>query len=191
LKPSYQQISQDLFGVDSIYLHYQPPQTLQEGAYATHIQTATLDRIVSLLGGMPYLGIEVGSYVGHGACKLGELVKRNQGVLLCVDTWCGDVNMWLGKAFSSTMGKQDGNPDLYHHFMKRILANGLEDTVIPIRVSSVVAARMLKVLGYQIHFVYLDSAHEAGETFLEMNLFYDLLRPGGILLGDDFSWFLP
>ena len=97
--------------------------------------------------------------------------------------------MWLGSAFASTMGKEDGNPDLYHHFIRRIITAGLDDTVIPLRVSSVVAARMLKVLGYDIDFVYLDSAHEAGETFLEMNLYYDLLRPGGVLLGDDFSWF--
>lgn len=188
-QPTYRQISLDLFGVDSIYANYQPSITQQEGAYATHIQPETLERMVHLLGGMPKLGIEVGSYVGHGACMLGQLVKKNKGILLCVDTWCGDVNMWLGSAFASTMGKQDGNPDLYHHFIRRIVAAGLDDTVIPVRVSSVVAARMLKVLQYQIDFVYLDSAHEAGETFLEMNLYYDILRPGGVLLGDDFSWF--
>jgi hypothetical protein len=186
---SFKDISHHLFGVDSVYAHYVPPETKQEGIYSTHIQQAALDRIVSLLGALPNLGIEVGSYVGHGACKLGQLFKSNNGVLLCVDTWCGDINMWLGSAFSSTMGKQDGNPDLYHHFMKRILDNGLDDTVIPVRVSSVVAARMIKVLGYEIDFVYLDSAHEAGETFLEMNLYYDLLKPGGVLLGDDFGCF--
>lgn len=188
-KPSFRDISQQLFGVDSIYHHYVPPQTQHEGAYATHIQQSTLDRVVSLLGENPHLGIEVGSYVGHGACKLGQLLKRNQGVLLCIDTWCGDINMWLGDAFSTTMGKNDGNPDLYHHFIRRIKDHALDDTVIPVRVSSVVAARMLKVLGYQIDFVYLDSAHEAGETFLEMNLYYDLLRPGGVLLGDDYGYF--
>lgn len=121
--------------------------------------------------------------------QLGQLLKRNQGVLMCIDTWCGDINMWLGDAFSTTMGKNDGNPDLYHHFIRRIKDHALDDTVIPVRVSSVVAARMLKVLGYQIDFVYLDSAHEAGETFLEMNLYYDLLRPGGVLLGDDYGYF--
>jgi predicted O-methyltransferase YrrM len=187
--PSFRDVSQQLFGVDSIYKHYVPVETQQEGAYATHIQESTLDRLDSLLGEQPRLGIEVGSYVGHGASKLGRLLKSNHGVLLCVDTWCGDVNMWLGDQFSSTMGKQDGNPDLFHHFMRRMMDHELDDTVIPLRVSSVVAARILKVLAYQIDFVYLDSAHEAGETFLEMNLYYDLLRPGGVLLGDDYGWF--
>jgi predicted O-methyltransferase YrrM len=93
------------------------------------------------------------------------------------------------KLFAATIGKQHGNPDLYHHFIRRIVAAGLDDTVIPVRVSSVVAARMLKVLQYEIDFAYLDSAHEAGETFLEMNLYFDILKPGGVLLGDDFDWF--
>ncbi len=61
--------------------------------------------------------------------------------------------------------------------------------MIPLRVPSVVAARMLKVLQYEIDVVYLDSAHDASETFLEMNLFDDLLRPGGISLGDDYGHF--
>lgn len=187
--PGFEQVSMQLFGVPNIYANYQPPPTQQEGAYATHIQAATLERLLALLGKPPRMGLEVGSYVGHGACVLGAFVKQYNGLLLCIDTWCGDVNMWLGSAFASTMGKEDGNPDLYHHFMSRIMDAGLQDTVIPLRVSSVVAARMLKVMGYKIDFAYLDSAHEAGETFLEMNLYYDLLRPGGVLLGDDFSWF--
>jgi predicted O-methyltransferase YrrM len=166
--PTFERVSLQLFGVPNIYANYRLPPTQQEGAYATHIQAATLERLLSLLGSPPRLGLEVGSYVGHGACVLGALVKEHNGLLVCIDTWCGDVN---------------------HHFMRRIIGAGLQDTVIPLRVSSVVAARMLKVLGYKVDFVYLDSAHEAGETFLEMNLYYDLLRPGGALLGDDFSWF--
>jgi predicted O-methyltransferase YrrM len=188
-RPTFEQISLQLFGVPNIYANYQPASTQPEAPYATHIQPATLEKMMALLGRPPRLGLEVGSYVGHGACVLGSLLQQHHGVLLCVDTWCGDVNMWLGSAFAPTMGKEDGNPDLYHHFIRRIKAANLDDTVIPVRVSSVVAARMLKVLGYEIDFVYLDSAHEAGETFLEMNLYYDLLRPGGVLLGDDYSWF--
>lgn len=187
--PTFQQISLELFGVDSIYKHYQPVPTRPEGAYETHIRQETLERVERLLGNPPRLALEVGSYVGHGACRLGQYLKQHHGVLLCVDTWCGDVNMWLGEAFASTMGKEDGNPQLYHHFMRRILANKLEDTVIPVRVSSIVAARMFRVMGYTFDFVYLDSAHEAGETFMEMNLYFDLLRPGGVLLGDDFFGF--
>lgn len=61
--------------------------------------------------------------------------------------------------------------------------------VVPLRVSSIVGARMLKVLNYEIDFVYVDSAHEAGETFMELMLFHDVLKSKGILFGDDYHGF--
>ena len=43
-------------------------------------------------------------------------------------------------------------------------------------------------LRYAADLVYLDSAHEMGETFLEMDLYWALLTPGGVLVGDDLNW---
>ena len=37
--------------------------------------------------------------------------------------------------------------------------------------------------------VYLDSAHEAGETYLELEYAWRLLPRGGVLLGDDWGYF--
>jgi hypothetical protein len=36
--------------------------------------------------------------------------------------------------------------------------------------------------------IYLDSAHEEVETFLEMSLAWRLLPDNGILMGDDWGW---
>ena len=36
--------------------------------------------------------------------------------------------------------------------------------------------------------LYLDSAHEMRETFVELSAYYPLLKPGGLLIGDDFNW---
>merc|ERR1712013_445168 len=36
--------------------------------------------------------------------------------------------------------------------------------------------------------MYLDSAHEKGETLLEINQAFKLVAPGGVLLGDDLDW---
>lgn len=44
-------------------------------------------------------------------------------------------------------------------------------------------------MNYEIDFVYLDSAHECGETFLELSLCFDLLPPGGIIFVDDYFMF--
>jgi len=97
--------------------------------------------------------------------------------------------MWLMYGFHTQMGKSDGNPKIFEYFMKKMIDEKLTTTVIPFRVSSVVGARALKVLKYQIDFVYLDSAHEAGETFMELMLYHDVLEEGGILFGDDYHLF--
>jgi hypothetical protein len=40
-------------------------------------------------------GVEVGSFIGNSALLLGSFIKQRGGLLLCVDTFLGDINMWL------------------------------------------------------------------------------------------------
>ena len=40
--------------------------------------------------------------------------------------------------------------------------------------------------------VYLDSAHEGGETYLELRIAWCMLPPeGGVIMGDDYSKYWP
>ena len=59
---------------------------------------------------------------------------------------------------------------------------------MPCPLSSIVAARALKELEFIIDFIYLDSAHEKGETYAELVLYFELLRGGGLICGDDYNW---
>ncbi|XRB17684.1 hypothetical protein RI054_16g75290 [Pseudoscourfieldia marina] len=66
--------------------------------------------------------------------------------------------------------------------------------VLPIQASSIVGMRLIRRLKNEgriselPQMIYLDSAHEEHETFLELQLAWDILQPGGILLGDDYVW---
>lgn len=188
--PTHEEICKTLFGVENVFKEYKAVSHPPAMSYPAHIGDKTLDKLVEMFGDVPRVGVECGSFIGSSAAVLGSLMKKNGGVLICVDTWCGDINMWLRDEFSSTMVKKDGNPRIYERFMNNCIENGLTHTVVPFRVSSTVGVRTLKVLNYTIDFVYVDSAHEAGETFMELSLFWNLLRPGGILLGDDY-WGFP
>lgn len=75
--------------------------------------------------------------------------------------------------------------------MHQIVQAELTGTVLPIKAASPVAARMMGVLNYTVDAVYLDSAQEGGELYLDMSLYWDLLAPGGLLMGDDYMWFWP
>ena len=190
IQPTYKDISNTLFRCDNIYSNYKTPKNLQPCTmYSSHIGSKTISQIKEQLGYDPKFGVEVGSFIGCSAKILGNMMHENHGILLCVDTWCGDINMWLMSRFHETMNKTDGNPKIYDIFMNNMIKNNLTNTVIPLRVSSIVGARMLKVLNYEIDFVYIDSAHEAGETFMELMLYHDILRNGGVIFGDDYKDF--
>lgn len=188
--PTFLEISNTLFRCDNMYSNYKIPQQINEPMYyPAHITDKTTNAIISKLGYIPKFGIEVGSFIGSSAIILGNMLKQTDGVLLCIDTWCGDINMWLMDIFHNTMNKTDGNPKIYDLFILNMINNNLTNNVMPLRVSSIVGARMLKVLKYEIDFIYVDSAHEAGETFMELMLYHDVLKNKGILFGDDYYGF--
>ena len=80
---------------------------------------------------------------------------------------------------------------MYERFLNRIVQHDLTGTVLPVKAASPVAARMMGVLNYTVDAVYLDSAQEGGELYLDLSLYWDLLAPGGVLMGDDYMWFWP
>merc|ERR1712048_856774 len=71
---------------------------------------------------------------------------------------------------------------------------GHQDIVLPLRVTSVIGMRLLRRLEREgrvnalPQVIYLDSAHEQGETLLEVQEAWQLLAAPGILFGDDWSW---
>jgi len=188
--PKYSDICNTLFRCDDLYENYKINTEVSSPMNCdSHIGDNTINKIKEKLGHMPVLGIEVGSFIGSSSLVLGDFLKSNNGTLICIDTWCGDINMWLLERFHETMGKDDGNPKIYDHFMNNMIDNHMRGTVIPFRVSSIVGARLLKVLNYDIDFIYVDSAHESGETFMELMLYHDILKNGGVLFGDDYYGF--
>ena len=78
--------------------------------------------------------------------------------------------------------------------MANVYANHAHDTIMPIVATSIVGMKLLERLLSEgrLHsrpdVLFLDSAHEADETFMELQHAWSLLRSGGILLGDDWSW---
>ena len=64
---------------------------------------------------------------------------------------------------------------------------------MPLPLASLCALRALQHLSVdrvvgRPDFIYLDASHEKGETLLEMSQGFALLRPGGVLVGDDLDW---
>jgi hypothetical protein len=128
--------------------------------------------------------LEVGSFLGRSALTLLSAAP-DSALLVCVDTWLGDLNMRLMERFRPITCHPGHR--MYEAFLANTWTN--RNQIVPLRLSSIPALRLLRVLGWRPDLIFLDSAHEAGESYLEIGLAYSLLAPGGLLLGDDYGAF--
>lgn len=117
-----------------------------------------------------------------------------------IDPYTGDVNMiiWEHGAFKSGVWRflrnENGRGRIYDRFLANVKAAGHDDAVVPICASAIVGLRVIRVLVEEKRLrtlpqvIYLDSAHEADETMLELVTAWNVLESGGILFGDDWGW---
>lgn len=190
--PTYEELHQVLFHTRiNIYSNFRT--NLPPIHYGGGVGPATVEFLKGRLDRPVRFMVEVGSFVGSSAAIFAKHLLHgsadSSALLLCIDTWDGDANMWLLDSFVKRMALHHGAPSLYERFLDRMVSEGLQQSVIPLRTSSAVGARILAALKYNIDVIFLDSAHEAGETYVELNLYWDLLSFGGVLCGDDYHNF--
>jgi hypothetical protein len=97
--------------------------------------------------------------------------------------------MWVNKVVWEHLAvTEDGRPTVYYQFLRNTLEQKLDDTILPVSMSSIIGARFLNTYQFRPQLIFLDSAHEQGETLIELALYWNILRPGGVLFGDDWNW---
>ena len=52
----------------------------------------------------------MGSGTGNSAVVWGRELRKQNGLLVCFDTWIGDLAMWLSEAWREVMGWQVAPP---------------------------------------------------------------------------------
>lgn len=140
--------------------------------------------------------IEVGSLYGNSAITMRNIF--NNVIILCIDTFLGDVNIRLGidkKGVEKSWGMlyNGYKPIMIQQFLNNIISTNNTENIFPFVISSIVGLKSIKRLIKFKNFknpdlIYLDSSHEEGETYLEIIHSWNLLKSNGILLGDDFNW---
>ena len=185
------------------FARFAPPADMRASRWYPHSNLQRhkgLARRLAFLVNGSYM-IELGSFIGDSAIVWANALEdagATDAVVICMDTWLGDVNMWWWK--DRWLGPQgaSGEPRLYEQFMANIAVEArVRSRVLPVRTSSSTglryAARLLakrRLFEGRPRLIYLDAAHEYPETLHEMRLAWQLLPPGGFLVGDDFdsSW---
>lgn len=135
----------------------------------------------------PKIIVEVGTWKGASAINMARLAPEAK--VYCVDTWLGGIDHDLNQDVATSILDRDrGYPRQYFQFLHNVANAGLQERIIPVVQTSINGARLLDAHGIIPDMVYIDASHEYPDAFWDMWAYYDLLRPGGIMFGDDFDF---
>lgn len=192
--------------LDTLYSNNSPYLSSNE-SYVDHGYPHTnilYDLLQILFSNIPpdYI-VECGSMLGGSAIRMAETLKINDRdtEIVCIDPFTGDVNMWDWEKNGGTgnggwrfLRLENGIPTIYKRFLANCKYAGFENKILPINATTSVGIKLLQRLFSQNrinelpNYIYLDSAHEKDETFIELSLCWNCLVSDSILFGDDWNW---
>lgn len=170
-----------------------PPAAADAPDIPGWMDNAFVDALAAALGPDARVVVEVGTWLGRSACAAAAAAK-GLGLaprIVCVDTWLGAPEFWTWGLDDPTRGaalaRVQGYPTAYARFRDNVLAHGHADVVCPLPLSSPQAADVLAYHGVVADAVYVDAAHEEAAVAADLAAYWALLRPGGRMLGDDYT----
>ena len=120
-------------------------------------------------------------------------------VVVAVDTWLGSAEF-----FNPSYGHRDTNytsfwetagfvndvgyPTAYAQFLLNVASAGLDENVVAFPQASLVAAKILFGKGLLADAIYIDASHEYADVRADLRAWWEVLRVGGVLFGDDYNW---
>ena len=131
--------------------------------------------------------IEVGSWKGLSACTMAKFIKEEQidAKIIAIDTWLGSPEHMRMQELTT---RRLGVPRLYEQFLSNVYQMGYHDVIYPFPISSVQGGHFLEENKIVADVIYLDAGHEYEAIKLDMQIFWRILRPGGMMIMDDYKW---
>lgn len=138
----------------------------------------------------PKLIIEVGTWLGGSAFYMLELCKKHNldTKIICVDTWLGGLEFRTWPELYEQMMFVNGYPNVYYQFIANVIKKGYQESIIPFPITSTIAANFFKHHKIQADLIYIDGSHDVQDVFQDLNSYWDIVKDGGILFGDDADW---
>jgi len=129
--------------------------------------------------------VEIGSWRGRSTCCMGSLIKNsNKNVkFYSVDTWEGSDEE---EHISFITELKSKGKTLFDEFQENIKSCGVDDVIIPIQSTSILAAEQFE--DNSIDFLHIDASHDYENVIADINAWYPKVKPGGMITGDDYLW---
>lgn len=137
----------------------------------------------------PKVIVEVGVWKGgstiHMAKKLRELGL--DAVVIAVDTWLGAWDHWTDETWFRELNFSYGYPQLFYKFATNVIANDLQDYIIPLPLDSVNAREVMSRAGISADVLHIDAGHDYAAVTSDLTQWWPVLRSGGAFIGDDYD----
>jgi tetratricopeptide (TPR) repeat protein len=128
--------------------------------------------------------IEVGAFLGRSTAYLASKIRNLPVKLYVVDTWRGSGGADRQGDEQYTPMLVMNNGDLFDTFLDNMERCGVVQTLIPLRLRSVQAAKLFG--DESIEFCYLDAAHDYDSVKADLTAWFPKVKGGGIIAGDDY-----
>ena len=136
----------------------------------------------------PRTVIEVGTWKGASLLRMVAAAKilRLDTQFVSIDTWLGSyVDLWID--YRDDLMLRHGYPTMFRQFVFNMIEADAIDRVWPLPMTTTAAAAALTRLKVQADLIYVDAAHDEDEVAVDLKRFWPLLRPGGVMFGDDYD----
>jgi hypothetical protein len=153
---------------------------------------ATFDEAIAAV--RPNVVIDVGVWKGGSTIYLAELLRKNgvAGTVISIDTFLGSLEHWDRKSDAFNMVyRRHGMPLLYDQFLSNLVLRNLTDIVVPLPQTSTTGALLLRRLGIKAGLIHIDASHEYEDVLKDSRMYWEILAPGGYLIGDDYHHYWP
>ena len=141
----------------------------------------------------PRLIIEVGTWKGASALTMASVLDELglDTKIVCIDTWLGALEFWTDLDDPERHGSlrlRHGYPTVYYQFLANVCHRGHQGRIVPFPQTSLTGALWFRRSGITADMIYVDASHEEEDVHQDLCAFWEVLAPGGILFGDDYSW---
>lgn len=136
----------------------------------------------------PKIIVEIGVWKGGSTMTMAHKLKelKLDAAVISVDTWLGAWDHWVNPQWKEELCFMNGYPRLFEKFQSNVLHNGLQDFVVPLPLDSVNAAQVVNHFGISADIIHIDGGHDYAAVSNDLHSWWKILRPGGILILDDY-----
>ena len=132
--------------------------------------------------------LENGCWMGHSANALCNYLKQKTTnfELICVDTFLGSITH--SENDKKYLKFKHVYPQIYQEFLNRTKYFKNTQYICPFPQTSTSAMAFFKVKNILFDYIVVDASHESLDIYLDLMSAWLILKPNGIIVGDDFLW---